>query len=84
MRFRSNGMRFRFKGKHYVANMTASEIYGDGRAGSAGNNIPIQLPDGRFVKVDGWMESLPPQASGFVVINDDEIEKYATAELIIS
>jgi hypothetical protein len=76
------GMQFKFEGNLYLASMTASELYGDGRAGSTGYNIPIKLPDGRFIRVSGWMESYPPQADGFVVINGDELERYATAELI--
>ena len=43
-------MRFTF-GNSYYTNMTAVELYGNGRYGSAGYNIPIKLPDGRFIRV---------------------------------
>jgi hypothetical protein len=76
------GMQFKFEGNLYLASMTASELYGNGRAGSTGNNIPIKLPDGRLIKVSEWMESYPPQAGGFIVINGDELDRYATAELL--
>ena len=75
-------MTFRFEGNHYRANMTANELYGNGRANSEGFNIPIKLPDGRFIQVYEWMESYPPQAGGFVIISGDGIKKYATAELL--
>ena len=75
-------MTFGFEGNRYRANMTASELYGNGIAYSPGFNIPIKLPDGRFVQVDGWMESYPPQACDIVLIDSDGIERYATAELL--
>ena len=77
-------MRFRFEENLYLASMSASELYGDGSANSPGCNIPIELPDGRFIRANGWMESYPPQADGFVVISGDGIDLYATAELIRS
>ena len=76
------GMSFDFEGNRYRASKTASELYGNGIAYSEGFNIPIKLPDGRFVQVDGWMESYPPQACGVVIISGDGINNYATAELI--
>ena len=84
MQFETEGMMFEFEGNLYQASMTACELYGDGRFGSPNGNLPIKLPDGRFIEVDGWMESYPPQAGGFIVIKGDQINKYATAERIDS
>ena len=69
-------MRFNFEGNLYRANKTASELYGKGL------NIPIKLPDGRFIKANGWMASYPPQACSFEIINDNKVNKYAAAELV--
>ena len=82
MQFKNEGMEFIFEGNHYRANMTANGLYGNGRSGSEGYNIPIKLPDGRFVRVNEWMETFRPQAGGFVIISGDGINKYATAELL--
>ena len=82
MQSKYRNMTFRFEGNRYRANMTANGLYGNGRFGSKGFNIPIKLPDGRFVQVDEWRESYPPQACSFVIISGDGINNYATAELI--
>ena len=75
-------MKFKFEGKLYIASMSADEIYGTGRFGSDGYNIPIKLSDGRFVRVNEWMESDPPQPGEIVVIGDYGIKKYAIAKLV--
>ena len=75
-------MEFIFEGNHYRANMTANGLYGNGRFGSEGFNIPIKLPDGRFVRVNEWRETFRPQACGFVIVSGDVINNYAIAELI--
>lgn len=82
MQYKYRNMEFIFEGNHYRANMTANGLYGNGRAGSPGFNIPIKLPDDRFVQVYEWMESYPPKAGGFVIISGDGITNHATAELI--
>lgn len=79
---RYRGMVFVFEGKHYVSNMNEIELYGDGRAGSDGHNIPIKLPDGRFVRVNQWRLSCPPQPSRIGLMNGDDVKRYATSELI--
>lgn len=83
MELYDNGkMQFRFEGNLYLASMSESELYGDGTFGSPYYSIPIKLPDGRFIRVNEWMLSYPPQAGGFVLINGNGIDIYATAELI--
>ena len=82
MQFETEGMRFTFEGKNYISSMSATELYGNGIAGSDGYNISIKLPDGRFVRVNGWMESYPPQPCEVVMIGDDGIKKYPIAKLI--
>lgn len=83
MQFKTGGMRFTFEDKSYIANMRERELYGnDGIAYSEGYNIPIKLPDGRFIRADGWLASYPPHACSFVVVSGDGINNYATAELI--
>ena len=64
--------------------MTASEIYGDGVAGSKNHNLPIKLPDGRFIIIGLWRLSCPPQPSSnyIEVVNDRGFEKYATVKMI--
>lgn len=84
MEFKTNGMRFRFENKRYIANITASEIHGDGVAGSKNHNLPVKLPDGRFIKIGLWLLSNPPKpGSDYIeVVNDSGFKKYATAEII--
>ena len=84
MKLKTNGMRFRFENKRYIANMTAKDISGDGVAGSKNHNLPIKLPDGRFIKVTGWRRSSPPKPNPdcIKVVNDNEFKKYATAKII--
>ena len=76
-------MVFRFEGCRYRANMTASEIYGGYWLYSS---LPIKLPDGRFVMVDGWTTSLPPHPDSCIaILNFEGINQYkiyATAELL--
>ena len=84
MELKINGMRFRFENKRYIADMTASEISGDGVVGSKNHNLPIKLPDGRFIKVNGWRRSSPPKPRPdcIKVVNDSRFKKYATAKMI--
>ncbi|MEM7594950.1 MAG: hypothetical protein AAF383_26215 [Cyanobacteria bacterium P01_A01_bin.83] len=75
-------MRFKFENKRYIANMSAREISGNGMAGSKDNNLPIKLPDGRFIKINGWRRSSPPKPNPSIkVVNDHGFEKYATAKV---
>ena len=84
MQLKTNGMRFRFENKRYIANMTAREISGDDAAGSKNRNLPIKLPDGRFIQINGWRRSSPPKPvpNCIKVIDDCGLEKYATAKMI--
>ena len=84
MELKINAMRFIFENKRYIADMTASEISGDGVAGSKNHNLPIKLPDGRFIMIGLWRLSLPPQPSSdyIEVVNDSRFKKYATAKII--
>ncbi|MEM8721468.1 MAG: hypothetical protein AAGE84_19610 [Cyanobacteria bacterium P01_G01_bin.39] len=84
MELKANGMRFKFENKHYVADMTAREISGDSVAGSKNHNLPIKLPDGRFIKIGGWRRSSPPKPrpNNIKVVNDNGFEKYAMAKII--
>ena len=84
MELKINEMRFRFENKRYIANMTASEIHGDGVADSKNHNLPIKLPDGRFIRIGLWRLSLPPQPSSdyIEVVNNNGFEKYATVKII--
>ena len=76
-------MRFKFEGDRYITNMTSSEIRGNGIYGSRGGNIPIKLPDGRFVKVSGWRLSSPPKPRPkMFIVEDNGFDKYAVARLI--
>lgn len=52
MQFKNKGMRFTFEGKNNIFSMSKIELYENGRFDSDGGNIPIKLPDGRFVRVD--------------------------------
>lgn len=65
--------------------MSALELYyGNAKSSSTAFNVPIRLPDGRFIGADGWRESYPPKASGFIFIKGNQIDRYATAELLNS
>ena len=76
-------MRFKFEGDRYITNMTAREISGDSHHDSPNHNLPIKLPDGRFIKVCGWRRSSPPQPRPkMFVVEDNGYEKYAIARLI--
>ena len=84
MELKTNRMRFRFENKRYIADMTASEISGDGVVGSKNHNLSIKLPDGRFIMIGLWRLSLPPQPSSdyIEVVNNNGFKKYATAKII--
>ena len=60
MQLKTNGMRFRFENKRYIANMTAREISEDSVAGSKNKNLPIKLPDEDLLKLTaGVAPALP-------------------------
>ena len=76
-------MHFRFEGSLYRANKTASELYlHSAYYPPRYPEIPIKLPDGRFLRVTCWLESSPPQVGEIEIINNCSTSKYAIAELI--
>lgn len=63
--------------------MTSREICGTETYGSPDRNIPIKLPDGRFVEASGWRRSSPPQPCPMrLIVEDNMFDKYAVARLI--
>lgn len=52
---------FQFEGRNYQLPVTA------------GGCQNIQLPDGRVLKVERWLESLPPQPDGLAVVKTASI-----------
>ena len=62
--------------------MFEGTVYEVGPEAYAGN-LPIQLPDGRFLRYRSWIETSPPQLEGLVLIppGDPVPTRFATARL---
>jgi len=54
-------MKFNYDGQDYETTLDASTIYA--------KDYYIQLPDGSYLKVGSWLESMPPIPNSFVSCN---------------
>ena len=74
-------MHFRFEGNLYRTNKTASELYMHlAYYPPHYPEIPIKLPDGRFLRVTCWLECYPPKAGEIEITENCDACKYAIAK----